>query len=99
VNAPPVRAAEDGVYVEIRVVPSARENSVSYSDGVLKVKTTAPAEKGKANREAVKILKPLFGACEIASGHKARRKTIRVRNMDSAGFKARLDALTGGGTG
>ena len=92
---PSVRDSGNGVKVEIHVTPSAREDSIKCVDGVLRVKTTAPADKGNANRAVVKALKPLFGVCEIVAGHKSRRKTVHIQNLDSRGFKARLAALTG----
>ena len=98
-DEPPVRTSKDGVIVDLQVIPSAREDSIRLVDGVLKVKTTEPADKGKANKAVLKALKPLFGAAEIISGHTSRRKTIIVRNMVLDDVKAVLKGLAGGGVG
>ena len=85
-----VRASTAGVYIHAHVTPSSKTDSVAYSGSVLRVKTTAPADKGKANKAVIKLLKPLFGACEVTAGHRARRKTIHVRDADSSAVEAVL---------
>ena len=95
---PSARASKNGVLLDIHVTPSAKKDSVRYVDGVLKVKTVEPAERGSANRGVVKLLKPIFGVCEIVSGGKSRRKTVYVQNMDLNGLKAVLDGLAEGVT-
>jgi len=90
-----LKTSENGVLVGIRVTASAKRNSVEYTDGVLKVKVTAPAEKGKANKAVVKLLKPVFGDCEIIAGHKSRRKTIIIRNRVKTAVEDVLTGLVG----
>jgi uncharacterized protein (TIGR00251 family) len=90
-----VRASREGVCVEVHVTPSAKKDSVRWVDGVLKVKTVAPADKGKANKAVVKLLKPLFGACEVTAGHKSRRKTVYIRHQDLRLVEGVLEGLSG----
>jgi uncharacterized protein len=96
VDVPQVKASGGGVIFEVHVTPSAKEDSVTYSGGVLRVRTTEPADKGKANKAATKLLKKVFGACEITHGHLSRRKTVYVDNKSLGEFNALLDGLSGG---
>ena len=95
-DAPSVRSSSEGVFVIAHVTPSAKEDSVVCVDGILRVKTTAPADKGKANKAVVELLKPLFGPCEIVRGHKTRKKTVLVWNPGVESVKACLERLTEG---
>jgi|WetSurMetagenome_2_1015567.scaffolds.fasta_scaffold170153_2 uncharacterized protein (TIGR00251 family) len=98
-NAPSVRAAREGVLVEARVTPSAREDSVSFVGGLLHVRVAKPPDKGKANREVVRVLKPILGSCEIVAGLSSRRKTVLVRNARLEGVMGALSGLSGGRSG
>ncbi len=93
---PPVRASREGVLVEVHVTPSARADSVSFDGGVLHVRTTEPADKGKANREVLRALKAIFGPCSIVRGQASRRKTVLVENMGLDGVSGVLGGLPGG---
>ncbi|MFH1055047.1 MAG: DUF167 family protein [Candidatus Altiarchaeota archaeon] len=95
-DAPSARASKDGVFLDVHVTASAKEDSVRYVDGVVKVKTSKPAENGKANKCVVRLLKPVFGACEIVAGGKSKRKTIRIQKMDLDGLKSVLEGLAEG---
>lgn len=97
-GVPEARVTEEGVIFEVHVTPRARSESVTYANGVLKVKTTAAAQKGEANKAVLTALEPFFGGCEIIGGFKSHRKTIHARNMDYRAFVACLDALAEGKT-
>lgn len=71
----------DGVVVAVWVVPgSSRDVVGGLHDGALRVRTTAPAEGGKANRAVARLVAAHLGAAraEVVSGHSARRKRILV---------------------
>jgi uncharacterized protein len=93
VDVPSAKASGSGVLFEVHVTPSAKDDSVSYSDGVVKVRTTEPADKGKANKAVTKLLKKAFGPCDITRGHLSRRKTAYVENMGLDEFNRLLDGL------
>ena len=76
-----------GDIVEVRVTPRAASSRVDVErgpDGALKVRVrvTAPPERGKANREVVKLLARELGiaptALEIVRGAQSRRKAVRI---------------------
>ena len=73
----------------IRVQPRAKRNSVEFSeDGAIRVRVTAPPDKGKANRAAIKLLADRLGApissLRIVRGHRSRNKVIQVDGLDNA---------------
>ncbi len=89
-----------GVQFAVRVVPGASKNEVSgIQDDALKIRLTAPAVEGKANRACVDFLAGLLGvrrsALAIASGEKSRRKTVTVGGIGRAELEARLKGLLG----
>lgn len=92
-TAPSVRAAKGGVLVEVHVSPAAGDDSVSFTGGVLRVRTRAPPELGKANAAVIRLLKTVIGSCEIVRGHGSRRKTVYVKNADLAGVESSLAGL------
>ena len=66
------------------MIPSARSAGVVGALGDrLKVRVSAPAESGKANRAVLELLARELGLpvrdLEIVSGHSNRDKTLRVR--------------------
>ena len=69
--------------INIRVMPNAGRNEVSEEkDGSLRVRVTAPAERGRANKAAVELLAKFLGvkksAVKIVKGEKSRDKTVEV---------------------
>ena len=81
-----VRASREGVLIDIRVVPNSKGTTRNFGydkwDNRLGVRTSAPAVKGKANKEVVGIFSNILGNCHIVSGELSRKKTILVRNLD-----------------
>ena len=92
----PVRASEGGVYLSFHVIASAREDSLKYAGGQLRVKVSCAPEGGRANRAVLKLLKPVFGSCELATGGKSRGKTVYIPNTSLDAVLAALEALRGG---
>jgi uncharacterized protein len=96
VDAPHIRPSKDGVLVELHVIPRAKEDSVRCVDGMLKVKTSEPPDKGKANKAVIKLLKPLLGPCELIAGQASRNKTVLVRNGELAAVSSVIEGLVRG---
>jgi uncharacterized protein (TIGR00251 family) len=70
--------------IDAKVAPSASKNNVSIdADGTLRIRVTAPPDKGKANKAVEKLLAKTLGlpksAISIAAGHASRKKTIAIR--------------------
>ena len=73
--------------LDIHVQPRASRNSVEVAAyGTVKVRVTAPPDKGKANDAVVKLLAKRLGvsksAVRIVRGHTSRNKVVQVEGMD-----------------
>lgn len=68
--------------VPIRVIPNAGKNSIVQEDGGLKIKVTAPAMEGKANKAVIDLLAKHFkvrkSAIQIIKGNKGRDKIVEI---------------------
>lgn len=58
---------------------------VGFTDGVLRVKVSAPPIKGKANRELITFLSRLLGvgkgSVNIIKGHTTRNKVVAIDGL------------------
>lgn len=91
----PGGAEENAAVFAVRVVPRASRNEIVEVDGeTLKVKVTASPRKGEANQALVNLLSKVLGVrksqIEILSGHKARRKVVRIEGLRTS---AALDRI------
>ncbi|HWJ87595.1 MAG TPA: DUF167 family protein [Pelagibacterium sp.] len=92
----------DGARLSLRVTPNARTSAIEgpelRADGscALKLRVTAPPDKGAANSAVIALLAKALGrpksAFTLHSGQTARSKIIVVAG-DSAQLAAALDAL------
>lgn len=71
----------EGDVVEVKVKPNASKSEVlGCEQGVLKVNVKAPADKGKANKELIKLLSKHYKKkVEIISGLKSRDKRVLLK--------------------
>ena len=96
------RRTPGGVLLDIKVQPGASKDIVggvslgSKGEPRLTVRVTAPPEDGRANKAALAILAEALGlpksALSLASGEKARQKTVAI-DADAEAVGARIDAL------
>lgn len=100
-----LRAHEDGLLLTVRVSPGAKQTkALSWEAGAdgqrqLRLRVSAPAEKGKANEAVLKLLAGLFGVprnrLRLISGATSRAKTVLAEG-DGAALRAALrEALSG----
>lgn len=90
-----IRASEDGVVVAVAVVPGARREAiVGPHGGRIKVRVSAPPERGKANEAVVDLLVRATGADsgEVISGHGHRFKSVRLHGIEPEEANRALDA-------
>ena len=69
--------------IEVKVLPrSSKDEIVEKKNGVYKIKLTAPAIEGKANKALMKLLAKKLGLpkreIRIVSGERSRIKSIRI---------------------
>jgi uncharacterized protein (TIGR00251 family) len=85
-NAGPVRSAEGGVSLTIRVTPRASRNEVAgVEQGELRIKLRAPPVEGAANAALIEFVAEWLGvrqgAVSIASGDRSRHKVVHVTGL------------------
>jgi uncharacterized protein len=78
-----------------KIVPRASKSEiVDELDGALKIRISAPPVDGAANKELIKVLSKYFGVSksdiEIVSGETSKMKQIRIDNLTSDAFLAKL---------
>lgn len=96
------RETADGLDVFLRVTPNAGMSRIDgierRDDGstVLRIRVTAPPDKGKANKAVLALLAKALGvpksSIEIVAGETARQKTVHV-TADAGALAQRLGAL------
>ena len=81
-----IRAAGDGVTIDVRVVPRAGRSGLAGSRGdAVLVRLTAPPVDGAANEELIEVLAAALGvpkrAITIVAGARSRRKRVHVTGV------------------
>jgi len=78
--------------LNVKVVPgSSRDQIVGWLGDALKIKVTAPPEKGKANETVMELLATKLGIStddiEVESGHSSPSKVVAITGMDDEVIK------------
>ncbi len=78
--------------LKVKVVPgSSRDQIVGWLADALKIKVTAPPEKGKANEAVIDLLASALGVSskdiEIESGHSTPSKIVAITGLDDETIK------------
>lgn len=84
----------------IKVVPSSSRDVVAgWLGESLKVKVRAPAERGRANVAARKLVATALDLpperLKLVRGHASARKVLEVSGLSSSEIRRRLEALEG----
>ena len=92
---PGIRTTEQGVVVDLKVVPGAKSNTIAGALGDrIKIRVSAPPEDGRANRAIVKMLASRLehstGLIELIAGHHASEKTVLLHETDARHVRERL---------
>jgi len=79
------------------VTPGAgRDALLGWQGDLLRLSVAAPAERGKANEAALRLLATTLGLprqqLRIVRGHTSRQKVIAIEGLDEAEVRARLAA-------
>lgn len=79
----------------IKVVPGASKTELAgWLGDVLKVRVSAPPERGKANAAVEALLCDILelkrGAVQVVSGQTSQRKILEIRGMDQGAVLHRL---------
>ena len=81
--------------ISVRVTPkSARNEVVGVTDGIWRVRVSAPPVKGKANKELITFLSQLLNVAKsqigIVRGHTSRNKVITINGLSREEIMKRL---------
>lgn len=79
-------ASDQAIRLAVRVQPNASRNEVvGFQGDLLRVRVTAAAKEGRANKALVELLSDWLGvprgAVNIARGYTSRDKTVDVRGV------------------
>ena len=83
-------------FLSVRVTPAAgRDALLAWQGDVLRLTVAAPAQRGKANEAALRLLSAGLGLprerLRIVRGQTSRQKVIAIQGLDEAEVRARLD--------
>lgn len=78
--------------LKVKVIPgSSRNQIVGWLGDALKIKVSAPPEKGKANEAVMDLIANELGInsddIEIESGHSSPSKIVAIEGMDDAAIQ------------
>ncbi|KPK21212.1 MAG: hypothetical protein AMJ76_03265 [Dehalococcoidia bacterium SM23_28_1] len=85
--------------VHLKVTPSAsRDALIGWQEDVLRLRVTAPAQRGKANEAVLRLLAAALGIerrrLRIVRGHTTRHKVVSVDGLDEEEIRARLGSAS-----
>ena len=81
-----IQEVDEGVVFDAKIVPGSSRTAISgIFGGMLKIKVSAPAEKGKANRELTDFLAGQLGvrknSMQIITGRTKSVKQIKISGL------------------
>jgi uncharacterized protein (TIGR00251 family) len=85
------------VRLTVEVVPKSSRNAVvGWIGEALKVRVTAPPDRGRANEAVRRLMADTLelrpSRIRIATGPKSRRKVVEIEGLDEAEIRRRIDA-------
>ncbi|HNR22342.1 MAG TPA: DUF167 domain-containing protein [Steroidobacteraceae bacterium] len=86
--------------LQVKVVPGASRDSIAgWLGDALKVRVSAPPEKGKANAAVEALLAEALGVAppsvRIVAGQSSARKQVEVAGLTAAQIRERLEESSG----
>ena len=94
---------DDGILITIDVKPGSKTNVIEGVDGwrgCLKIRVKARAEKGRANKELIRLLSSLMSLPSssfiIVKGEKSHLKSIKILGLDKEELRLRLGHVIDG---
>lgn len=85
-----IKKVENGIILNVRILPNSSKNCMVCSQDAIKVKITAPPVEGKANKALVEFLSKTFKVpktyFEIVKGETSKDKSILIKNIDDKKF-------------
>ena len=95
-----LKQSDNGILVNIKIVPSSSKNDIVFEDEFVKIKITAQPIEGKANKALIEFLSKHFkipkSGIEIVKGETTKEKTLFFRTSDIEKQKLIVSSLTKG---
>ncbi len=84
-----------GVTLSVQVVPGASKSEIIGLHGTsLRVRVAAPAERGKANKAVLKLLRSALGyRVDLLSGATSRIKRVLVREATQSEVRSKIASI------
>ena len=93
-----IRETDDGLLVNLRIVPNSSKNCIVIEEGFLKVKVTAQPIENKANKALIEYLSKEFKvpktSIEITKGNTSKEKTLHIKTADNSKKDLIISKLT-----
>jgi len=85
------------IKLPIKVVPASSRNGIAgWLDETLKVRVTAPAERGKANAAVITVIAEALGisreCIQVIAGHASARKIVEIDGLSESEVHRRLSS-------
>ena len=81
-----LKQTDEGIIVNIKIVPNSSKNEIIKEDEFIKVKITAQPIEGKANKALIEFLSKRFKipktSIEIVKGETSKEKTLLFKTND-----------------
>jgi uncharacterized protein len=86
-----IEETAEGIIIDVKIIPSSSRDSMAGSlEGVLRIKVSAPPEKGKANKSLINFLSKRTGLknkdISIISGKTNPLKRVKLCNITADKF-------------
>lgn len=95
-----IRPAEDGIYIDVHVVPGAKSTGAVKYDvwrKRLEIRLAAPAKDAKANKELLRYISSILNvpqsALNISQGERSHSKSVHVKNTTTEYIMTKLEYL------
>jgi uncharacterized protein (TIGR00251 family) len=95
VKTPTILEADANTTLQIKVLPRSSRNDIAGKENdIYRIKLTAPAVEGKANKALLSFLAKRLGIpktqIQIFSGERSRTKSLRIEGLEPDDVEARL---------
>lgn len=95
-----LKQSDNGILVNLKIVPNSSKNDIILEDEFIKVKVTAQPIEGKANKALIEFLSKKFKIpktnIELVKGETTKEKTLFFRTSDTEKQKLIVSSLTKG---
>ncbi len=95
-----LKLTNEGILVNLKIIPNSSKNDIVLEDEFIKVKITAQPIEGKANKALVEFLSKKFKipktSIEIVKGDTNKEKTLLFKTTDAEKQNLIVSSLTKG---